>query len=118
MELRLETLQQQLATAKEEVQRPFPQEEELAKKSARLSELNSLLNMDKKGKENTLGVDEAAVGGTNRSRQASPHAERAAVRSADSMKKPSVLVKLHEKQAERAAELKVQNLQKSKNMEL
>ena len=49
VERRLETLQQQLAEAKEEVQRPFPQEAELNEKSARLAELNALLDMDEKG---------------------------------------------------------------------
>jgi N12 class adenine-specific DNA methylase len=44
----LETTQQQLETAKEEVQKPFPKEQELTEKSARLQELNSLLNMDQR----------------------------------------------------------------------
>ena len=35
----------QLETAKAEVQKPFPREEELKAKSARLEELNALLNM-------------------------------------------------------------------------
>ena len=48
VERRLETLEQQLAQAKEEAKRPFVQEAELAEKSARLAELNSLLNMDEK----------------------------------------------------------------------
>lgn len=46
--LELSTLQEQLETAKVEVQKAFPQEEELQTKSARLQELNSLLNMDEK----------------------------------------------------------------------
>ena len=58
VERRLETLEQQLAQAKEEAKRPFVQEAELAEKSARLAELNSLLNMDEKGGEDALGVDE------------------------------------------------------------
>ena len=37
--------------AKAEVQKPFPQEEELAAKTARLNELNALLNLDKKENE-------------------------------------------------------------------
>ena len=45
VERRLETLEQQLAQAKEEAKRPFVQEAELAEKSARLAELNSLLNI-------------------------------------------------------------------------
>jgi hypothetical protein len=39
-----------LESAKAEVQKPFPQEEELAAKTARLNELNALPNPDKKEK--------------------------------------------------------------------
>ena len=49
----LTTLEGNLANAKEEAARPFPQEEELAKKSARLSELNAELDND--GKERDQG---------------------------------------------------------------
>lgn len=45
---RLETLKEQLETAKLEVQKPFAQEEELQQKTARLGELNAMLDMDKK----------------------------------------------------------------------
>lgn len=40
-----------LESAKAEVQKPFPQEEELAAKTARLNELNALLNLDKSENE-------------------------------------------------------------------
>ncbi len=43
----LENTRVQLENAKVEVQKPFPQEEELAAKTARLNELNALLNLDK-----------------------------------------------------------------------
>ncbi len=43
----LTTYETQLASAKVEVEKPFPQEDELKTKSARLDELNILLNMDK-----------------------------------------------------------------------
>lgn len=43
----LENTRVQLENAKAEVQKPFPQEEELAAKTARLNELNALLNLDK-----------------------------------------------------------------------
>ena len=46
--MELETVYNELNTAKEEVQKPFPREQELQEKSARLQELNSLLNMDEK----------------------------------------------------------------------
>ena len=42
----LENLYQQQAAAKEEVGKPFPYEEELREKSARLVELDTLLNLD------------------------------------------------------------------------
>ena len=45
-EQKLEIVQQQLATAQEEVKKPFPKEMELNEKMERLSELNALLNMD------------------------------------------------------------------------
>ena len=44
----LENLKVQLENAKEEAQKEFPQEEELAEKVARIGELNVLLDMDKK----------------------------------------------------------------------
>ena len=47
----LANLQTQLETAKTEVQKPFPREEELKAKTARLEELNALLNMDNKEPE-------------------------------------------------------------------
>ena len=43
----LATLHQQQAAAQIEVAKPFAQEEELAEKSARLAELNALLNIDR-----------------------------------------------------------------------
>ena len=47
----LSNLKTQLETAKAEVQKPFPREEELTTKTARLEELNSLLNLDHKEPE-------------------------------------------------------------------
>ena len=47
----LENTRVQLENAKAEVQKPFPQEEELAAKTVRLNELNALLNLDKKENE-------------------------------------------------------------------
>ena len=111
VERRLETLQQQLAEAKEEVQRPFPQEAELNEKSARLAELNVLLDMDEKGDDAALGMDEEVTD----SELPAPKCE--IERSADSVKRPSILAQLHEKQAERMAEPKPQK-KKSHDMEL
>lgn len=111
VERRLETLQQQLAEAKEEVQRPFPQEAELNEKSARLAELNALLDMDEKGDDAALGMDEEVPDSEL------PAPKREIERSADSVKRPSILAQLHEKQAERMAEPKPQK-KKSHDMEL
>ena len=47
----LTTLHQQQAAAQIEVEKPFPQEEELAEKSARLAELNAQLDVDEKNHE-------------------------------------------------------------------
>ena len=47
----LDTLQQQQAAAQVEVEKPFPQEEELAQKSTRLAELNAQLDVDEKHHE-------------------------------------------------------------------
>ena len=47
----LENVNVQLENAKQEVEKPFPQEDELKTKSARLDELNILLNMDKRESE-------------------------------------------------------------------
>ena len=111
VERRLETLQQQLAEAKEEVQRPFLQETELNEKSARLAELNALLDMDEKGDDAALGMDEEVTDSEL------PAPKREIERSADSVKRPSILAQLHEKQAERMAEPKPQK-KKSHDMEL
>ena len=58
---KLSELHTQLETAKVEVQKPFPREEELKAKLARLEELNTLLNMDKREPEviADAGVPEA-----------------------------------------------------------
>ena len=44
---RLENARNQLASAKEELGKPFPQEEELKTKSARLAVLDAELNLDR-----------------------------------------------------------------------
>lgn len=58
----LKTLQIQLETAKKEVKKEFPKEQELSEKVARLGELNALLDMDKKDKvllDETAEIKEA-----------------------------------------------------------
>ena len=61
----LENMEKQFETAKQEIEKPFAKEEELRAKTARLDELNILLNMDKKENEIVGGEpDEGeAVGG-------------------------------------------------------
>ncbi len=61
----LENTEKQFETAKQEIEKPFAKEEELRAKTARLDELNILLNMDKKENEIVGGEpDEGeAVGG-------------------------------------------------------
>ena len=63
----LENTRVQLENAKAEVQKPFPQEEELSTKTARLNELNALLNLDKTeneivdGERGEEGLQKASV---------------------------------------------------------
>ena len=61
----LDNTEKQFETAKQEIEKPFAKEEELRAKTARLDELNILLNMDKKENEIVGGEpDEGeAVGG-------------------------------------------------------
>ncbi len=61
----LENIKTQCENAKQEVSKPFPQEQELAEKTARLNELNILLNLDKKENEIVDGVEENAEMGIN-----------------------------------------------------
>ena len=53
-ETKLNNVTHQLETAKMEVQKPFPAEEELKEKMERLAELDVLLNMDEKGETPVL----------------------------------------------------------------
>ena len=60
----LENTEKQYETAKQEIEKPFAKEEELKAKTARLDELNILLNMDKKENEIVGGEpDEGEVVG-------------------------------------------------------
>ena len=49
--MRIEDIEKQLETAKIEVQKPFPKEEELKEKMKKLEELNILLKLDEKEKQ-------------------------------------------------------------------
>ena len=99
-EQKLGNLQDQLAAAKEEVQKPFAHEAELAEKSSRLAELNAMLNMDERSPVETLGVDEETDQSINGGKT-----ERIAARSADSLPAGKTF-------AEWAEDLKVQGTQR------
>ena len=53
----LDSLYKQMDNVKEELKKPFPREDELAVKSARLDELNIALNLDKPQNENIDGIE-------------------------------------------------------------
>ena len=96
-EQNLDIVQQQLKTAQDEVQKPFPKEAELNEKMERLAELNIMLNMDEKGGENLLADKDI---GENPEVKA---ADERQDRIADRTPKVSVLDRLKEqKQHERA----------------
>ena len=66
---KLKNLEIQVEIAKQEVEKPFPREEELKAKSARLDQLNILLNMDKRENEIVDGVqDEGEIQSQRESR--------------------------------------------------
>lgn len=71
----LEDTQKQFETAKIEVQKSFPQEEELRTKIARLNELNALLDVDKHDNE-LFGGEQADVGDNTPDRCRSSREER------------------------------------------
>ncbi|MBR2562066.1 MAG: helicase, partial [Eubacterium sp.] len=85
----LDNLYQQQAAAKEESGKPFPQEEELKEKSARLAELDAALNMDER---------DVPVAGEDLSDVAEVAETKAAYG------KPSVLAQLKEKMEQAAGE--------------
>lgn len=57
----LKNTEKQLANAREEVTKPFPQDSELRDKTERLTELNALLNMDEKGSEECFDEPEEGM---------------------------------------------------------
>ena len=107
-EQKMENLLSQLATAQEEVAKPFPKEAELTEKMERLAELNSLLNMDEKGTSEALGMGEDIAAVADSPRRAVTMAGRVSELShtADSVHKPSVLGKLKQAQERLSHEAK------------
>jgi len=111
-EQNLETVQQQLKTAQEEVQKPFPKEAELSEKMERLAELNAMLNMDEKGGENLL-ADE----GIGENPEVNVPEERQD-RIADSVHKTSILERMKEQKQQEQTGEKQQKPKKKHEQEL
>jgi len=88
--IQLDTLNEQLETAKSELGKPFAQEEELQSKLSRLSELNTLLNIDGNASEN---VDIAAE---KKSDISTSGDEMKQVSNVNSEKKSSILGRIKE----------------------
>ena len=63
---RLDNLYAQIETAKAELGKPFPQEEELRQKSARLAQLNIELNIDDRTPVEQLAEEATTVAKTSR----------------------------------------------------
>ena len=96
---KLETVQQQLATAQEEVKKPFPKEAELNEKMERLSELNALLNMDEKGNETIMADEDIGREGSNTDSRDAVE-EKELPETADRIHKPSILERLKQEKAQ------------------
>ena len=94
-ELQLETLNEQLETAKSQLGVPFPQEEKLQEQMKRLAELDCLLNIDSKGgQEQPSGTEQPD--GADKVVADSPK------KGIMSDKKPSVLGRIKEIKAQQA----------------
>ncbi len=128
-EQRLETLQENVAKAKEELERPFPQEAELAAKQRRLTEVNTMLDLDIQDQslppeQSVSDQEEQAADAPKQhstlTRQQTPtagtppaepklttrfeYAPRQDEAHADAPKRPSVLAKLNEAKARAAGQ--------------
>ncbi len=95
----LETLNEQLSTAKAELGKPFPQEAELTEKLARLAELNTLLNIDENAIEN------AAVAAEKKPDIPISADEVKPMRNVSPEKKPSILGRIKEMQSAQAGNI-------------
>lgn len=102
---RLSDLHAKVTSAKEELARPFPQEEELAEKQARLNEVNATLNMDKSNPskhsdpqqskpESEIPIETTVIA----IKPITPRKQSVAY--ADQSHKTSLLTRLHEKQGQ------------------
>ena len=102
-EQKLETVQQQLPTAQEVVKKPFPKEAELNEKMERLSELNSLLNMDEKGNETIMADEDIGREASAESNKRESVGERELPEIADNIHKPSIVDRLKQEKAQQNA---------------
>lgn len=75
VEQKLINVEHQLETAKIEVTKPFPQEQELNEKLERLSELNALLNMDEKG-DSAVAIEDDEPENERTKREHEPEQEK------------------------------------------
>ena len=108
-EQQLQSLHEKVESAKAEIMRPFPQEEELAAKLARLREVNAMLDMDDKGTD-TVPAQEGATVAADRA-NSTPIARvaisaAAQATCADQPRRTSVLDRLKANQAVVAAQAK------------
>ena len=91
----LDNIQNQIAEAKAELQRPFPQEELLNEKQKRLNEVNAMLDMDKKEDDLFLESEESDdISVLPDTRTISPGISRQTC--ADQPRQPSILSRLQE----------------------
>lgn len=91
-----------MEAAREEVKKPFPQAAELEEQSARLAELNALLNMDERGGNDAVGLDALSETGEEEPTVQGQQTHDVARKPADpdrTVKSGSVLARLHEKRA-------------------
>ncbi len=110
-ERKLESLNRQLAAAQEEVEKPFPKEEELAGKLKRLAELNTMLNMDQReepgasnGEEETAEEpDREETAGTEKGENSAQPGESEADKNPEAVRKeePWTLEKIKEMKKQR-----------------
>ena len=91
----LDNIQNQIAEAKAELQRPFPQEELLNEKQKRLNEVNAMLDLDKKEDDLFLESEESDdISVLPDTRTISPGISRQTC--ADQPRQPSILSRLQE----------------------
>ena len=91
-EQRMDTVQEQLKNAREEVTKPFPKEAELSEMLERLSELNALLNMDETEKPEAAAEVEEEEQSEPEGTKTSIHDRLNAIKQSDESRKSTVTV--------------------------